>query len=59
VQENNTQIIIYQNKSGETRLSIRINDEIIWLTQKMMVKVFLASSPKINMHLKNTLMANK
>jgi len=59
VQENNSQIIIYQNKSGETRLSIRFNDEIIWLTQKMMAKVFLASSPKINMHLKNTLMANK
>ncbi len=41
MQENNSQIIIYQTERGETKLDVRFQDETVWLTQKLMVKLFL------------------
>jgi len=40
MQENNSQIIIYQTESGETKLDVRFQDETVWLTQKLMAKLF-------------------
>lgn len=53
MQENNSQIIIYQTESGETKLDVRFQDETVWLTQKLMAELFQTSVPNINMHLKN------
>ncbi|VAW15807.1 Uncharacterized protein clustered with Type I restriction-modification system [hydrothermal vent metagenome] len=53
MQENNSQIIIYQTESGETKLDVRFQDETVWLTQKMMAELFQTSVPNINIHLKN------
>ena len=53
MQENNSQIIIYQNENGETKLDVRFQDETVWLTQKLMAELFQTSVPNINMHLKN------
>ncbi len=36
MQENNSQIIIYQTESGETKLEVTFNDETVWLTQMQM-----------------------
>ncbi len=30
MQENNSQIIIYQTESGETKLDVRFQDETVW-----------------------------
>ncbi|MBT3356709.1 virulence RhuM family protein [bacterium] len=51
--ENNSQIIIYQNENGETKLEVRFQDETVWLTQKLMAELFQTSVPNINIHLKN------
>ena len=51
MQENNSQIIIYQTESGETKLDVRFQDETVWLTQKLMAELFQTSVPNINMHL--------
>ena len=51
--ENNSQLIIYQTESGETKLEVRLENETVWLTQKLMAELFQTTVPNINMHLKN------
>lgn len=53
MQVNNSQIIIYQTESGETKLDVRFQDETVWLTQKLMAELFQTSSQNITIHLKN------
>lgn len=53
MEENKSQIVIYQTENGETKLDVRFQDETVWLTQKMMAELFQTSIPNINMHLKN------
>ncbi|MRT18104.1 virulence RhuM family protein [Vitellibacter sp. q18] len=53
MEENKSQIVIYQTESGETKLDVRFQDETVWLTQKLMAELFQTSIPNINMHLKN------
>lgn len=53
MEENKSQIIIYQTENGETKLDVRFQDETVWLTQKLMAELFQTSIPNINMHLKN------
>lgn len=53
MQENNSQIIIYQTENGETKLDVRFQNETVWLTQKLMAELFQTSVPNINIHLKN------
>jgi len=50
---NNSQFLIYQTESGETKLDVRFQDETVWLTQKLMAELFQTSVPNINMHLKS------
>lgn len=50
---NNSQIIIYQNKSGEVKLDVRFDGDTAWLTQKMMSELFDCSTDNIGLHLKN------
>ena len=53
MEENKSQIIIYQTENGEIKLDVRFQDETVWLTQKMMAELFQTSVPNINMHLKS------
>ncbi len=40
VMENSSQLIIYQTESGETKLEVRLENETVWLTQKLMAELF-------------------
>ncbi len=51
--EHNSQIIIYTTEKGETKLEVRLENETVWLTQKMMADLFQTTIPNINIHLKN------
>ncbi len=51
--ENKSQIIIYQTPNGETKLDVRFQDETVWLTQKLMAELFQTTSQNITIHLKN------
>jgi hypothetical protein len=53
MQENTSQIIIYQTESGETKLDVRFQDETVWLTQKLMAELFQTTPQNITIHLKN------
>ncbi len=51
--ESNSQIIIYQTENGQTKLEVRLENETVWLTQKLMAELFQTTVPNINIHLKN------
>lgn len=48
----NSQIIIYQTESGQTRIEVRLQDETVWLTQKLMAELFKVGVNTINYHIK-------
>ncbi len=50
---NASQIIIYQTEAGETKLEVRLENETVWLTQKLMAELFQTTPQNITMHLKN------
>lgn len=49
----NSQIIIYQTESGQTKIEVRLQDETVWLTQKLMAELFQTTPQNITMHLNN------
>ncbi len=50
---NNSQFIIYQTESGETKLDVRFQDETVWLTQLQMAELFGKSKKTISEHISN------
>lgn len=50
---NNSQIIIYQTESGQTKIDVRLENETVWLTQKSMAELFQTTVSNVNIHLKN------
>lgn len=50
---NDSQLLIYQSPSGEVKIDVRLDNETVWLTQKLMAELFQTSVPNINMHLKS------
>lgn len=51
--DNSSQIILYQTKDGKTRVEVRFEHENVWLTQKLMAELFDTTVANINIHLKN------
>lgn len=49
---NKNQIILYTTANGDVKLEVFIQDETIWLTQKMMAELFGVEVHTINYHLK-------
>jgi len=49
----NSQIIIYQSETGQTKIEVRLHDETVWLTQKLMAELFQKDIRTINEHIKN------
>jgi hypothetical protein len=52
-QNNNSQIIIYQTDTGQTKIEVKLKNETVWLTQADMARLFNCSSDNISLHLKN------
>ncbi len=53
LQKPNTQLLIYQTKSGDTKIEVRLENETVWLTQKLMAELFQTTPQNITLHLKN------
>ena len=49
------QIAIYQVLGDEHKIHVRIEDENVWLTQKLIAELFNVGIPTVNEHLKNIL----
>jgi hypothetical protein len=53
------QIVIYQSLGDEQKIHVRIEDETVWLTQKLIADLFNVSIPTVNEHLKNIFETNE
>jgi hypothetical protein len=46
-------LILYQTQDGKTKVEVHLQDETVWLSQKLMAELFQTSVPNINMHIGN------
>ena len=51
--ENKGEIIIYQNKDNNISLSVRLEDENVWLTQANLVELYQSSKSNVSEHIKH------
>jgi len=47
------ELLIYRSEDGQVKLEVRLENETMWLTQKMMAELFQVTVPTINEHIKN------
>ncbi len=47
------ELILYQTEDGKTRIEVKLQDETVWLTQKLMAELFQKDVRTINEHIKN------
>lgn len=50
---NTSQFIIYQTEGGHTKIEVRLENETVWLTQKLMAELFQVSKSSISEHIKH------
>jgi len=50
---NKSEIILYQTEDGKSRIEVKLHNETVWLSQKLMAELFQKSIPTINEHIKN------
>jgi hypothetical protein len=50
--EPNSSLILYQTEDGRTRIECRFENEMVWLTQKLMAELFEIGVNTVNHHLK-------
>ena len=48
-----SEILIYQTEDGGTRINVRLEDETVWLSQKLLAELFQKDVRTINEHIKN------
>ena len=51
--EPNNEIIIYESSDGESKISVRVENETVWLTQAQLVELFHSSKANISEHIKH------
>ncbi len=50
-----SEIMLYQTEDGTTRLSVRLEDETVWLPQAMMAELYQTTKQNISLHVRNIL----
>jgi hypothetical protein len=53
IRNSTTEFLIFTKQEGEGTIEVRVEDETVWLTQKLMAVLFEVSVPTINEHLAN------
>ena len=53
IRNSTAEFLIFTSQAGEGSIEVRVEDESIWLTQKLMAELFDVTIPTINEHLKN------
>ena len=47
------ELILYQTEDGKIKIEVRLQDETVWLTQKLMAELFQTTPQNITIHLRN------
>ena len=45
--------MFYQSEDGRSRIEVRLEDNTVWLTQRLMAELFQTTVANVNIHLKN------
>jgi len=53
IRNSTAEFLIFTRQSGENSIEVRVEDETVWLMQKLMAALFEVSIPTINEHLVN------
>lgn len=53
IRNSTAEFLIFTNQAGENSIEVRVADETVWLTQKMIAGLFNVTVANVNMHLKN------
>ena len=48
-----SEIVFYQTENGSSRIEVRLKDNTVWLTQRLMAELFQTTVANVNIHLKN------
>ncbi len=48
-----SEIILYQTETGDTRIEVRLENETVWLSQQQMAELFQTTKQNISLHIKN------
>jgi len=51
--KNDSQIMIYQTEGGQTKIEVLLEDETVWLTQKLMAELFQTTKQNTSLHIQN------
>ena len=51
--KNDSQILIYQTEGGQTKIEVLLEDETVWLTQKLMAELFQTTKQNTSLHIQN------
>lgn len=51
--KNDSQILIYQTEGGKTKIEVLLEDETVWLTQKLITELFQTTKQNISLHIQN------
>jgi hypothetical protein len=47
------EILLYKTPEGETEIDVKLEEETVWLSQKLMAKLFLKNTDTIGLHISN------
>ena len=48
-----SQFLVYEAEDGGIKIDVRLEDETVWLTQRLMADLFQTTKQNIGQHLKN------
>ena len=49
--ESKGELLVYRTEDGQVKLEVRLEDETVWLTQKMMAELFQTTKQNISQHI--------
>ncbi|TRZ47790.1 MAG: cell filamentation protein Fic [Dehalococcoidia bacterium] len=59
IRNSTAEFLIFTSQAGEDGIEVRVQDENIWLTQKLIAKLFDVNIPNINEHLRNIFLSEE
>lgn len=48
-----SEILIYQSEDGKSRIQVRLEENTVWLSQRLIAELFQVAVPTVNEHVKN------
>ena len=55
MEQNNSEILIYQSEDGQTKIDVKVDDETVWLSLNQIAELFQRDKSVIAKHIKNVL----